>query len=260
MTASIEWLYGVSLWIVFPVSIAVLLISAFAGRWIGRAAAARGRDDKSGAISALQGTALGLVTLMISFTFSVAISRYDTRKAYVLEEALAVSTAQQRAQMLPQPYASDVRGLLDDYLKVRLSVTELGKGGLLKIAPQSLDLQRRLWSKTLAVSALDSRSIPIGLFVQSVNDLDDMAEKRLTADRNHVPEAVFLLLYTLAAVALGLNGYKAGLGGGRSATASIVISVLLAAIILQIQDLDRPQRGLISVSQQPLQNLNGELK
>ena len=75
-----------------------------------------------------------------------------------------------------------------------------------------------------------------------------------------MPEAVFLLLYLLAAAALGLNGYKAGLGGGRPATASIVASLLLAAVILQIQDFDRPRRGLITVSQQPLHNLTGDVK
>jgi len=260
MSSSTEWLYGVSQWLIFPVSVALLLASAWFGRWRGRRAAAHGREDQAGAIGALQGTALGLVTLMISFTFSVAVNHYDARKAYVLEEALALSTVQNRAEMLPQPYASTIGGILDDYLKVRLTVDEIGPGAQRQIAARSLELQRRLWDQTVAIGALDSRSIPNGLFIQAVNDLDDMVEKRLTAERSHVPEAIFLLLYALAGVALGLNGYKAGLGGGRPATAAIVTSLLLAAVILQIQDLDRPRRGLITVGQQAMQNLSGDVK
>lgn len=260
MIAATEWLYGASQWIVFPVSVAALLTSAWLGQQAGLRSAARGRDDRSGAIGTLQGTALGLVTLMISFTFSVAVSRYDTRKAFVLEEALALSTAQSRAEMLPRPQADAAAGILDDYLKVRLTVEDRGPGAQRQIAAQSMELQRRLWDQAVAVAALDSRSIPNGLFIQAVNDLEDMVEKRLTADRSHVPEAVFLLLYLLAAAALGLNGYKAGLGGGRPAAASIVTSLLLAIVILQIQDLDRPRSGLITVSQQPLHNLTGDVK
>lgn len=260
MIARVEWIYDLSPWIVFPASVAALLASAWLGRRIGRRSAGRGLDDSSGAIGALQGTALGLVTLMISFTFSVAVNRYDTRKAYVLEEALALSTARSRADLLPPAHAKAVRVLLDDYLQVRLTVEDLGPGAQRQIAATSLELQRRLWTQTVAIAALDPRSIPNGLFIQAVNDLDDMIEKRLTADRSHVPEAVFLLLYLLAGVALGLNGYKAGLGGGRPATISVVTSILLAALILQIQDLDRPRSGLITVSQQPLHNLTGDVK
>lgn len=260
MTPSTEWLYGVSLWIVFPVSAVALIAAAGLGRWLGRRAAAHGRDDGTGAISGLQGAALGLVTLLISFTFSVALDRYDTRKAFVLEEANALSTVQRRAQMLAQPHASQVGRLLDEYLAVRLTVADGGAGSLRRIAPRSLDLQDRLWREALAVSALDPRSIPNGLFIEAVNALDDTHEKRLTADRSHVPEAVFLLLYALAAVALGLNGYRAGLAGGRPTRASIGMALLFAAVIVQVQDLDRPRRGLITVSQQSMHNLAGEVK
>jgi hypothetical protein len=89
-----------------------------------------------------------------------------------------------------------------------------------------------------------------------LSHLIDIHEERLAAESNHVPEAVFLLLYALAGVALGFNGFRAGLGGDKSVTPSAIMVVLFATVIAQAQDLDRPQRGFIVVSQQPMTNLN----
>lgn len=254
MTNTLENLYDVSLWIIWPASIGFLVIAALVGRRLGRRDAAGG-GDRAQAVGALETTALGLVTLLISFTFSAALDRYDARKALVVAEANAIDTTVQRARFLPEPHASAFRAKLAEYTEVRLSMREHPRDGLQKIIEPSLALQHELWDRGVEAAALDPRSIPHSQFVQSLSEMLDLHEKRLAADRNHVPEIVFLLLYSLAAVALVLNGYRAGLKGPGPLVAPMIVATLLASVIAQVQDLDRPQRGAITVSQQPMANV-----
>jgi hypothetical protein len=255
MHAVLDQLYHVNLWIIWAISMTVLIAAALIGRALGRRESANHGDDRARAVGALEASALGLVTLMISFTFSAALDRYDLRKSLVLEEANAIVTASLRARTLPAPYAAEFGSLLNQYVDVRLSLRDYERDGLRSIAEPTLALQDEIWSRVVSLSAIDPRSIPNGQFLQSVTEMLDAHEKRLTADRNHVPEMVFMLLYALAAVALALNGYKAGLNGSRGLLAPVVMTILLASVIAQVQDLDRPQRGLITVSQQPMLNI-----
>ena len=105
------------------------------------------------------------------------------------------------------------------------------------------------------MSALDAHAVPAGLFVRSLNDLIDVHETRLTADRNHVPPAVILLLYGIAVVALGFAGYNGGVVGARGRLPLAVMALTVVTVITLIMDLDRPRRGLVTVSQQPMADL-----
>ena len=94
--------------------------------------------------------------------------------------------------------------------------------------------------------------VPTGLFINTLNEMIDNQEKRLTAARNRVPNIVFLALYGIALIAAALIGYDRGLQASRSRLPVVVMAVLLGAVILLIQDLDRSSRGFITVSQQPM--------
>jgi hypothetical protein len=93
-----------------------------------------------------------------------------------------------------------------------------------------------------------------------LNETIDLHAKRLTAMENHVPEITLVLLYFVALMATVLIGYGCGLSGLRNFFVTIISSILIAAVILVIIDLDRPQRGLIRVSQQRMIDLHDSLK
>ena len=93
-----------------------------------------------------------------------------------------------------------------------------------------------------------------------MNEVIDLHAKRITALENHVPEIIFFLLYFVASVAIGLIGYGCGLSGLRNFFVTMVSSILIAAVILVIIDLDRPRRGLIRVSQQRIIDMRDSLK
>ena len=242
------WIYGISL---------VLLIGAAEfGRWTGRRRRRHGEETHAG-LGTIESASLGLLALMIGFTFSMALTRYDARRAAVLDEANAIGTAVLRAQLLPQPQAQATADLLARYARARLA---LGRSGFdaparADAVARSLDLQNRLWRETVAASAADPRSVSTGLFVQALNDVIDMHEKRLTALRSHVPETVVLLLYLIALTATGFTGYGAGLSGDGERGSKLVMAVLIATVLILVIDLDRPYRGLITISEEPMLDL-----
>lgn len=252
----IEYLYDVAQGWIYAVSLVLLIGAAELGLRIGRRVRARG-DAVPPALGTIESASLGLLALMIGFTFSMALTRYDGRRGAVLDEANAIGTTLLRSQLLPEAEAHASAGLLTQYAKVRLTLgtAPYGSPARTDAIRQSLALQNDLWREAVAASATDAHSTPIGLYVQALNDMIDMHEKRLTALRNHVPEIVVLLLYLIALTATGFTGYGAGLAGDGERGSKLLMAVLIATVLILVIDLDRPYRGLVTVSQQPMIDL-----
>jgi len=117
---------------------------------------------------------------------------------------------------------------------------------------RSLDLQSRLWQQAIAVTATAPQSLPAYRFVASLNEMNNIHEKLVTALRCHVPGAVMFILIGVAMVAMGLTGYNAGVAGARQRLPNLIMSFTVAVLILMVVDLDRPNRGLIQVPVQAL--------
>ncbi len=254
-------LFQVNMVVIFLSSIFSFLVATEAGFRVGRRAQARVNDASRSEISTIQGAMLGLLALMLGFTFSMAMSRFEVRKQLVLEEANAIGTTFLRAQLLPEPSRQEVSRLLRQYVKVRLDFYQAG------IDPKKLhesrnmteQLHKQLWFHAIDLGGKDPRAIPVGLFIQSLNEVIDLHAKRINALENHVPEIILMLLYFVAIIVTGLIGYGCGLGGKRNFFVTLTASMLIASVILVIIDLDRPRRGLIKVSQQRLLELRDSL-
>jgi hypothetical protein len=244
-----ELLYNLDLWLVFGASIAFFLLGDETGFRLGRWKRPAVDEDARSQIITIQGAMLGLLALLLGFTFSMAMSRFELRKQQVLEESNAIGTTYLRAQLMPEPSRKEVSNLLHRYVEVRLQFYRAGMEGeqFQTAVDQTERLQLELWSRAGAWAAKDPRAVTAGLFLQSLNEVIDLHSKGLTALENHVPEIILVLLYFVALVAIGLIGYGNGLAGRRNFMVTMVASLLIAAVILVIIDLDRPQRGLIRV-------------
>jgi hypothetical protein len=117
---------------------------------------------------------------------------------------------------------------------------------------RSLELQARLWQQAVAVTAAAPQSLPAYRFVGSLNKMNNIHERRVTALNQHVPGAVMFLLVGVAMVAMGFTGYHTGAMGLGRRVAALIMSITVAVVIMLIVDLDRPLRGLILVPVQPL--------
>ena len=233
---------------------AVVLIAIFSagesGRLRGRRAVGRGGGD----VSTLEGSTLGLLALMIGFTFAMALARFEVRRDAIVTEANAIGTTALRARLLPEPNRSEALKLLKEYAQVRLEVTQsvLDASALNAAIVRSNQIHEKLWQNTIAVAARDPAPVPTGVFIQSLNEMIDSHAKRLAAFHNRVPDIVFLALYGVAIVAFALVGYANGLEKRRVRLPTYLTGAIVASVILLVQDLDRPTSGFISVSQQPM--------
>ena len=102
--------------------------------------------------------------------------------------------------------------------------------------------------------------VPTGMFIEALNDVIDTYEKRLAAGRNKVPAPIFLMLEGIAMVAIGFSAYGAQWGSAYTRWPMWVMAALIGVVITLIIDLDRPQRGFITVSEQPLLDLIETMK
>ena len=171
----------------------------------------------------LQGAVLGLLALMIAFTFAMALSRFEGRRDAVLNEANAIGTTALRARLLPEPHGTETLNLLREYVQVRLDITQRvpTPEEFSAALSRSSEIHEALWQQAKAMAAKDSGIVPTGLFIQSLNELIDDQEKRLTALRNRVPNVVLLALYGVAAVAGAFSGYAGGLSETVLAAANV---------------------------------------
>jgi hypothetical protein len=210
-------------------------------------------ETREANVSTLEASVLGLLALMLSFTFAMAVTRFDARREGVLREANAIGTAALRARLLPAPQGPESLRLLRDYVGVRLELLDKPGGAetVERAIARANEDQERLWRVARAAMAKGAGMAP-ALYVQALNDMFDQQEARLTAFRHRVPRIVFWALYGIAAVGLGFSGYASGLEKRRWRVPVYVVNVLVAAVILLIQDIDRPDSGSIKVDQQPI--------
>jgi hypothetical protein len=213
-------------------------------------------ETREANVSTLEASILGLLALMLSFTFAMAVARFDARRDGVLKEANAIGTAALRARLLPAPESGESLQLLRDYVGLRLELLDQadGTGAINASLSRANDDQERLWRVARTAMAKGSGMAP-ALYVQALNDMFDFQEMRLVAFQHRVPRIVFLTLYAIAAVGLGFSGYASGLEKRRWRVPVYVVNVLVASVILLIQDIDRPDTGAITVDQQPIRDI-----
>lgn len=205
---------------------------------------------------ALQGALLGVVGLILAFGLTLAVGRYEDRRAAVVAEANAIGTTYLRAQLLAEPVRGRSLVLLRDYtgLALRISSEVPGSPAMQRTTVAEDAIQRQLWG--LAGQALDAAPVASAprLYVDSLNDMIDQQSVRISALGNRVPSAVLALEVIGAAVALGLLGlYLSVLGRGW--LPMLLAAALVTMLLLVTFDLDRPTRGLITVPATPYQSL-----
>ena len=238
------------LWGLF-LTIVVLVLAAIEGGYrLGSYRHRQSGREKEAPVGAMVGATLGLLAFMLAFTFGMAASRFDTRKQLVLDEANAIGTTYLRAAMLPER-RDEIRTLLRSYVDARLEAVRPGQ--VAEEILRSEDIQGQLWSAATAIGLQHGDSIVVGLFVESLNEVIDLHAKRVTAGlRNRIPGTIWAALLTIATLSLAAMGYHAGLVGTIRSLAILVVAVTFSAVIALIADLDRPQEGTLTVSQQAL--------
>jgi len=247
-------------WLVIGIVSALLLLGSELGFRLGLHLHHTKDEARKGQISGIRGAMLGLLGLLLGFTFAMAANRYERRRDLMVEEANAIGTTYLRVSLLPEGHHAALHGLLRRYLDVRLDFYEAGADMAAVAAAEDAGakLQGEIWAS--AVLAAKEAPTPLaGTFILALNEMIDVDATRLNALRTHVPGAVWLLVLAVAMVGCCASGYGAGSSGVRNNFANSVLPMLIAVVITLIADLDRPRGGMIRASQQPMLDLHAAL-
>jgi ABC-type multidrug transport system fused ATPase/permease subunit len=208
--------------------------------------------------NAVLASMLGLLALLLAFTFSAALQRYENRSQTVVAEANAIGTTYLRAGLLPREMHDEVQALLRQYLDVRIqegrvdaTEPELHQS----LLHRATLMEAQLWSHAVRAAEVDGRPVTSGLFIQSLNELIDTYGTRNAALNRHVPEIVLFLMFATIVMTTATLGYASGIAGHRVTLAAFVLVVLIALVVFLVIDLDRPRRGIIQVSQESMLSL-----
>ena len=249
---------SLSLFTLFALFFAALVGASELGHRLGARAARRGAPAREAGTIAT--AAFALLALLVAFTYSMAVARYDMRRAVVLDEADALRDAARLAPLLPD---DDGPALVNDLRRMR----DLALGLGIPYDPARFDadvaetaaVSDRLWAHLGAAVAAQPNSLPATRMSDALTRLDDAVERRTTALRNHVPMAVYGLLAGTAAVAMAFAGHAAGAAEANRRASAAVMAALLSAVVSVTLDLQRPDRGMVEVPLTPLRDIGGVL-
>ncbi|HLP83861.1 MAG TPA: hypothetical protein VK157_05885 [Phycisphaerales bacterium] len=232
----------------------LLLGLAFAiGRRIGRR-----HPDEHPQLGVVQGATLGLMGLILGFSFSGAMTRFAAREDLIVKQANALSTAYLRTDLITQQgpalrdalkqYASLLPGAFDNPSTTSFTARQ----------DQLTDLEATIWSHaTTAARQEPAFAVPL---LTPLNELFDTRTARIAATQRHLPTLILIALVACATISVGTIGY--GMAGGSKSLLppAIALVLLMVAILWIVIDLDHPRHGLIRISDAPLESVIRSLR
>jgi hypothetical protein len=241
--------------VLFVFCVVILLLSVQIGAFVGRRRPVK-EDDKED-LDVVVNASLTLLALIIGFSFSMAVSRYDQRKNYEEEEANAIGTEYVRADLLPAADRATVRELLRRYLDQRmLFYTISAPSALDPVSTETTKLQNEMWS-IVRNNAAAHPTPPISLAVSGMNDVLNTQGYTQAAWWNRIPIGAWALMLGLAIFCCLLIGYRAH---HKKVHLLAVLPIIVSVAFFLIADIDSPRLGLIRVPPQNLISLSQSLR
>lgn len=241
-------------WELLAATVLVVALALAVGAQLGRISRRTTKQEADESVGLMVSSVMGLLALLLAFTFGVAADKLADRKQMVLDEANAIGTTYLRARLLPQPESGKIQALLREYTQARIAGVESGQ--LDKTLAEAERIHGLLWEQTQSLSREHPGSIVLGTFIVSLNEMIDAHESRLQIGvRDRIPAAIWVGIYTVTILAMSGMGYHAALTGLSRPLAIALLTAAFCAVILLIVDLDRPNQGLLLVSQDPTKDV-----
>lgn len=243
--------------IFFPVLLGGLMLMVEFGFRLRRASPGVDADHQSVIESARDGLGM-LLGLLLGFSLPMALPHYEQRTQLVTDEANAIATVAQRAQMLPQPYRDRILQPLGEYVDARLEFANADLDGPVMVATvnHAKHLQNEMWQQTVMIVQQNLNQVT-PIFAQSVGELADLIEQRRAAAEKHIPTAIWLVFVLISVLSCFVVGYSMRC---RVLLGMFVLPLTVAIVLSLVSELDNPRAGLVRVSQQSAQRLRQDLK
>jgi hypothetical protein len=195
--------------------------------------------------SVIESAIFGLFGLLLAFTFSGAIARYDVHRQLLIEETNDIGTAYLRLDLLPSAAQPPLRQLFRDYTTSRLGLYDAVSK---EVSPVTEHLQHEIWQQSVAAAAAPGASVDAAkLLLPSLNAMIDITATRQNAFNMHPPTVVFLLLFAFSGGSAFLAGYSMT-AHGRSWFYMVALSIAVTITIYATLEIEYPRRGLIRLT------------
>lgn len=249
------------LWAIGVLLLTLLTALYFGGRRLrahaDRRAAATGGSKKSEFGGYIVSAMLGLLSLLLGFTFSLATQRFEQRRQLVIEEANAIGTANLRVQILASPYRETLRQLFREHVGHEIALADIGYPDTGPLRAEDDRILGQIW-KTVAAAIAPPKLGPYALLLsQPINGMIDLNASRRAVRATEVPAEVFLVLLAYLIGIAGVLGYE--IGSGRATFMACFVLALMSLSLLLIMDIDRPAGGGIREAQGPMEQLRLKL-
>jgi len=217
---------------------------------VGRRRLSKDPEKKVEGFGAVESSIFGILGLLLAFTFTGTLSRYEHRVKLVLNEANAIASAYQNLDLLPKDDQARLRPLYREYLQSRINIFKDydDRQRSNSYFQQSVKLQGQIWDIASASVLQDKNPGIISLVLGSTGDMMDVANERLQATRTHPPVIVYVLLFALALASAFMVGQDMSVNEKRPLFYMIIFCVTISLITFIIIDLENPRVGLTRIN------------
>jgi hypothetical protein len=254
---------AIPIWALFAATVLIVMTSIEIGYRAGDAVHRRSDNEKESPVSAMAGAVLGLAAFMLAFTFGIVAERHDSKKSLVRDDASAIRTVWHRADFLPEADRAEAVAMLRRYVDLRLGVAQadhLDPEGLKTTLAQTRQLQDRLWAMAVDNARKDMNSDVAALYIDALNTMTTVHFTRVAiAIQARVPVEIWLMLYSITILGMACVGYQTGIAGSKRSMAGPIVALSFAMVFALIASLDRPDSGILRVTQQPMLDLRSEM-
>lgn len=214
-------------------------------------------DSFRSLVNGIGAATLGLLGLLLGFTLSMSIARWDARHDVIVNEANAIGTLWLRGGLLQQPLRNELRDALRKYTDARIAIggSRDDLDALRAARSKSVALHTTIWSAVERVDRPGMTPATLSSLIGAANELIDLHELRHASIENYLPASLILLLLGMATIAGGFLAWSFGTTGQGGRIPMLLLALLIAAVLLLIMDVNRPQRGLIEVGVGPLERV-----
>ncbi len=198
-------------------------------------------------LGAINGTLLGLLGLLLAFTFSMASSRFDTRRQLVIEEANDIGTVILRTDVYPDSMRQLLRGYLKEYVNERIAFYNAGMDieNVVTHYRKANATSSKTWAAVANYAKQDDITTRTSEIIPALNAMIDITTTRRAAGEATIPDSIMYFLFILCFCSAFLLGYD-----NKHKIDWIVVigfAIMLSATVFTIVDLDRPRSGLINM-------------
>jgi hypothetical protein len=219
------------------------------GRRLKLRSQAEGAEGSAAGLGAVEGALFGLMGLVLAFTFSGAISRFDDRRHLIVEEANDIGTAYLRVDLLPSTAQPQLREMMRRYVDTRIETYRVlpDLDAAMSLIAKANDMQRGIWNHAVAATQDQSNPQAAMILLPALNAMFDITNTRFWVTQLHPPMLIFALLGTLALVCSLLAGYGMGGGKDRNWIHTVGFALILTITVYVIVDMEYPRMGFIRV-------------